>query len=372
MMTREPLTTWTCYTGDVAFTLTSPAARAAAQRRYLDDYLPGPVGDQDLGAFRMTLHFGDAAYDRITREARQLPFARRIESVPGVFLLEKSDGEARCYTVDTDRLENEPGSWAVRVQDRGIDLYVHHAARKPYSHALRLMREAMLRSYEDRGGVITHAAGASLRGNGVMICGPRSVGKTTLLTCLARSTGSSVLSNDRLILMPGRRLIAVPLPVPIGKGTIDAVPELEKVTPDLSRPQRAVDGLPATFGSAEKAEFSPREFATALGSSLAGRSRLRTILTPRLTDDSTSARVRELGVDEARRTLNENCFTPHDEFWRHPWVVPRRISEADLRRGAAQAIDELAGKVPCYEIRFGVRNPLAELDTLLREVVASR
>ncbi|WP_338600454.1 hypothetical protein [Saccharopolyspora sp. SCSIO 74807] len=371
-MTLKPSTTWTCHTGDVAFTLTSPSARADAQRRYLDDYLPGPVGDQNLGAFGMTLHFSDAAFARIIRKVSQLPTSRRIESVPGVFLLEKSDGDARCYSVDTDRLEHEPGSWAVRVQDRGIDLYVRHTARKPYSHALRLMREAMLRSYEDHGGVIVHAAGASIRGDGVMICGPRAVGKTTLLTCLTRCTGSSVLSNDRLILMPGQRLIAVPLPVPIGKGTIDAVPELEKAAPILSRPQRAVDGLPATFGSAEKAEFSPREFAAALGASLAGRSRLRTILTPRLTDDSTPARVRELDVDETRRTLTENCFTPHDEFWRHPWLVPRRTTDADLRRGAAQAIDELAGQVPCYEIRFGVRNPLTELDTLLREVVASR
>src|SRR5436190_23452734 len=85
----------------------------------------------------------------------------------------------------------------------------------------------MLRTYEDKGRVIFHAAGVDVGGVGVMICGPRGAGKTTTTAALLRSTGASLLSNDRLIAHRGDRLVAVPLPVPTARGTIEAFPELE-------------------------------------------------------------------------------------------------------------------------------------------------
>lgn len=220
-------------------------------------------------------------------------------------------------------------------------------------------------TYEDHGGVVFHAAGADFDGHGMMIIGPRSAGKTTLLTCLLRATRAALLSNDRLILHHQRRLVAVPLPVPVARGTLEAVAELAGAVAASSRPQRPVSALPTTFGTTEKAEFSAREYAAALGTSLACGSWLQTILVPRLSDTDEPASFRTLPPAEARRVLLASCFTPHDEFWQQPWLVPRATPDAALQNRAELLVRDVAETIPCVEIRFGIRNPLGELEQVL-------
>lgn len=370
MITALPYEIWTCHAGDLPFTVTAPASWAEQQRHYLAQYLPGRLGDQDLGTFHLEVHPDDAECQQILWQATRPPIARRLEPVPGVVLLEtRTSSGGRWYVVAADGLEHQTRVYAVRIHERHITLYLHRSARTPHCYPLRLMREAMLRTYEDNGGAVFHAAGADLDGHGVMICGPRSAGKTTLLTCLLRATGGDLLSNDRLILDQHRRLVSVPLPVPVAKGTIDAVPELHKTVPALSRPQRTISELPTTFGTTAKAEFSAREYATALGASLAAGSWLRTVIVPRLTDSIEPARVRPLPPEEAQQVLETNCFTPHDEFWQQPWLVPRTTTDAALRHRAAQLTRQVAGQIPCIEVSFGVRNPLDELDKAVLQAV---
>ncbi|MGP4018804.1 hypothetical protein [Saccharopolyspora sp. 5N708] len=365
-MIRQPYEIWTSHAGDLAFTIIAPATWAEDQRQYLADYLPGRLGDRNLGTFHLAVHPDDATCHEVVWQATHPPIARRIEPIPGVVLLEtRTPSGMRCYAVAADGLEHQARAYSVRVHERHIELYLHHGARKPHGYPLRLMREAMLRTYEDHGGVLFHAAGADLGGHGVMICGPRAAGKTTLLTCLLRATRGALLSNDRLIMHRHGRLIAVPLPVPVARGTLEAIPELANAVPALSRPQRTISELPTTFGATEKAEFSAREYTTALGTSLAPGSWLRTILVPRLTDTTEPPRVRAIPPAEAQQVLQANCFTPHDEFWQQPWLVPRTTPDADLQRRAHQLIRELAGHIPCFEIRFGIRNPLDQLDKAL-------
>ncbi len=156
--------------------------------------------------------------------------------------------------------------------------------------------------------------------------------------------------------------------MPIARGTLDAVPELANAVPWLSRPQRTVSELPRTFGAMEKAEFSAREYATALDTSLTPGSWLRTILVPRLSDSSEPPRIRALLPGETQQMLRANCFTPHDEFWQQPWLVPRTTPEPELHRRAHQLTHYLAAHVPCFEVRFGIRNPLDELDKALLDL----
>ncbi|MEV0702677.1 hypothetical protein AB0I53_32810 [Saccharopolyspora sp. NPDC050389] len=316
------------------------------------------------------MHVNDAGCHQIVWQATHPPIARRIEPVPGVVLLETlTSSGARCYAVAADGLEHQARAYAVRVHDRHIELYLHRTARKPHGYPLRLMREAMLRTYEEHGDVVFHAAGADLDGRGVMICGPRSAGKTTLLTCLLRVTRGDLLSNDRLILDRRGRMVAVPLPVPVARGTIDAVPELGNAVRALSRPQRDVGELPTTFGATAKAEFSAQEYTTALGTSLAAGSWLRTIIVPHLADTTEPTRTRLLPVEEAQQMLAANCFTPHDEFWIRPWLVPRTTPDAELHRHSQQLTQQLAADIPCFEVSFGVRNPLDQLDKAVLDLL---
>lgn len=361
---------WTTHVGDLAFTVDAPTEWAEEQERYLLEYLPGRLGDRDLGTFHLEVHLNDAECRQFAWQAMQPPISKRIEPVPGVVLSEtRTSAGGRCYAVAADGLEHQGQAYAVRAHDRHIELYLHRTARKPHGYPLRLMREAMLRTYEDHGGLVFHAAGADLDGHGVMVCGPRSAGKTTLLTCLLRYAHGALLSNDRLILDEHRRLVPVPLPVPVAKGTIDAVPELDKATASLSRPQATITELPAVFGTRTKAEFTAREYASALNTSLAAGSSLETIIVPRLSNSSEPARWRALSPENAQDMLQANCFTPHDEFWRQPWLVPRTTANSELCERAEQLIRQLSEQVPCFEVSFGVRNPLDALVQAVHEVV---
>lgn len=359
----------TYYSGDLAFTLTTPSQWGQEQREYLEQYLPGRLGDDDLGRFHLAIRPNDARCRELTQRVRCAPNARRIEPIPGVVLIEAREpsGE-RSYAVAGDALEQQADAYAVRVHHRRIELYLRSDARRPHGYPLRLMREAMLRTYENRGGNVFHAAGADLGGHGVLICGPRSAGKTTLLTHLLRSARGSLLSNDRLILQPHGRLIAVPLPVPVARGTLESVPELAQALLTSSRPQPAVTELPWTFGSAQKAEFSAREYAAALHTSITAGSWLKTILLPRLTDTAEPLRIRTLAAAESEHTLKASSFTPHDEFWQHPWLIPRTLPDADLQNRSSQLIRNIADRIPCLEVRFGIRNSTDELDRALADL----
>lgn len=364
MLSQYSDDTWASFIGDLRFSLASPTEWSTQQRSYLSHYLPGRLGDGERGTYQINIHIDRADHDQIVWQAMQPPIARHIETVPSVVLWEKrTTSGTRYYTMAADGLEHQQaGAYVVHIDEQHMDLYLRRTPRKSHSYPLRLMREVMVRTYENHGGVIFHAAGADLADKGVMICGPRSVGKTTLLTCLLRLTGGALLSNDRLVLEPSGRLIAVPLPVPIAKGTIEAVDELRNAVHQLSRPQRKLNALSSSFGATEKAEFSAREYATALGTTLSPGSWLQTIMVPRLTDDYAPVQVRELSRDHARRVLGANCFTPHDEFWKQPWLVPRTAPNVEFCRHAEHLVQCIAAQVRCFEVAFGVRNPLTELD----------
>ncbi|MEY7974496.1 hypothetical protein AB8O38_21120 [Saccharomonospora xinjiangensis] len=372
-MTAQPYESWTSHLGDVGFEISAPVSWAAQQRRYLADYLPGRLGDQSFGAFHLVVRPDDARCEEVVRDANRPSITRHLEPVPGVVLTEThTPAGTRSYAVAADGLEHQASAWAVRVHERSIELSLHSSARRPHAYPLRLMREAMLRTYEDHGGVVFHAAGADFDGHGMVIIGPRSAGKTALLTCLLRATRAALLSNDRLILHHQRRLVAVPLPVPVARGTLEAVAELADAVSASSRPQRPVSALPTTFGATDKAEFSAREYAAALGTSLAAGSWLRTILVPRLSDTAEPASIRTLPPAEAQRALWASCFTPHDEFWQQPWLVPRTTPAAALRHQAEPLVREVAETIPCVEIRFGIRNPLGELEQILPTMALER
>ncbi|GGJ05676.1 hypothetical protein GCM10011581_48450 [Saccharopolyspora subtropica] len=360
---------WTSYAGDVRFDITAPACWAADQRRYLDDYLLGRLGERELPAFEMDVRVDAAACREVIGRVARAPF-QRIETAPGVVLLESraGGGSQRWFAVAADGLEHQDTAYAVRTDGRHLELYVDPGSTKAHRYPLRMIREAMLRTYEDHGGVVFHAAAARLSEGGVMICAPRSAGKTTLLACLLRCTNGDLLVNDRVI-VHGMGLVAVPLPVPVARGTLDAVPELAVASRELSRRQEDITKLPATFGTVRKAEFSGREFSKALGAGRAAGAWLHSILVPRLTNTADPARITRLPYQETRRVLERNCFTPHDEFWLRPWLVPRRTPVHTLHQHAREVARQVAATVPCHQIEFGVRRSLAELDTALLDVL---
>ena len=369
-MTAEPAEQRRYWAGDLAVTVTAPDQ--ARVEGYLSGYLTGPAGTHDLPRYQVAVHPGRDALARVAAAAAGLP-ATLVEQVPGVVLSAAvTPGGARILTVAEDRLENAPGTWAASVSGTRVDLYVADPAHGP-RHVLRVIRELMLRAYEDAGAVVFHAAGIDAGGQAVMICGPRSAGKTTTAAALLRQLGSRarLLSNDRLLACEDRQVIAVPLPVPVARGTIDAFPQLSRAVPAARRArpgEPALAALPIRFGTASKITFPAREFAAALGSGLAASSQVTAVIIPALTDTADPVTIRQAAPGEALAALSACCFTPADEFWR-PWLGTRGRAEADLAAGAARRCRELAGAVPCITVRWGVRGSLGGFAEALAAIV---
>ncbi|MQA87708.1 MAG: hypothetical protein GEV03_24560 [Streptosporangiales bacterium] len=364
-MTRPARTRQTRHAGDVHFTVTSAPEDAPALASYFDDYLTGPPGELDLPNYQLDIRTettpSPAAGTHLTSGA-----ATPIEPIPGVVLLQHTTPAGwRRYTLTHDAVENAPGAWTAAIQGRVIDLSCRQPQTAP-RYALRIIREVMMRSYENAGGVIFHAAGVDLGGDAVMICGTGGAGKTTTMTAILRRAGSNgaLLSNDRLTVHGTDRIVAVPLPVRAARGTIDAFPELHAA----ATPVNLAD-LPPEFGTQIKAAFPARRYAAAFGADLSPGARLAAVLVCSFTDDARPAHARRLGREQARAALAQACFTPRDEFWR-PWLLPRHHSDAVLAESAAHTCARIAATVPCIRVRFGVRNPLDHLDRLLGTALA--
>jgi hypothetical protein len=73
-----------------------------------------------------------------------------------------------------------------------------------------------------------------------------------------------------------------------------------------------------------------REFATAMGGRITAGARLGLLVVPRLTDDTAPFNTRPLRLTEAREVLAASCFTPFDEFWLVPWLIPHRDGTDEL------------------------------------------
>jgi hypothetical protein len=352
---------WICHAGDVRFAITAPSKWLTAQREYLSGFLTTPPGQLRLDEFNVRIHTDDGEFRQLVSAAADGPTAR-VEPVPGLVMRESAQPTGqRCYTIVSDDVEHQPGAYAVTAHGHQFDLFTHTGTAHPHRYPIRLIREAMLRTYEDAGGVVFHAAGVDLGGVGVMVCGPRSAGKTTTTAALLRSTDAALLSNDRLVVLPDNRLVAVPLPVPTARGTIEAFPELARVLRCTGQEPARLDALPRNFGSTTKHPFSARQFAQAFGADLTSSSATQLVVVPHLTDTHQPARLRRLSGIEAQRILAANCFTPRDEFWVRPWLVPRHTDDDVLQRHAAAAVGRIAAAVPCVGIGFGVRNPISSL-----------
>ena len=170
-MTESPAAQRRYWAGDLAATVTAPGQEQAAAN-YLSGYLAGPVGTHDLPRYQVSLHAGREELARASARPAGVPVTL-VEPVPGVVLAASTGADgSRVFTVAGDRLENAPGSWAASISGDRVDLHVADPARGP-RHLLRIIRELMLRAYEDAGAVVLHAAGVDVDGGTMMICGPR-------------------------------------------------------------------------------------------------------------------------------------------------------------------------------------------------------
>jgi len=361
--------------------LSTPGGPSSALASYVLDYLPVPRLCAAEPVFAIQLCSDGDALDRIARILRAMPGSDVTPFRDVVYRAHACDA-VTWFDVVRDDKDGLVGRYVIGWNGRTALVVVHPGVARPERLAVRVARELILRWHENRQAIVFHAAGVARGDRGLLIAGHSGAGKTTSLL-LAADRGGTLLSNDRMLVSPAPErwtLVGVPLPVRIGRATIEGIPKLQRFlgAAALARPQLLGQDpalLPIEFASSKKIELTPRELATVLGGSVACAAPLHAIVLPELGQDERPAWCERASVAQARAALEASCFTPEDETWLSPWLLPR-ASRALLAEAARATCEALAASVPAYRVGLGVQaraaGRLRRLRGLLRTLFDGR
>ena len=233
------------------------------------------------------------------------------------------------------------------------------------SYLLRIIREIYLRNNENYGNVSFHGGAFSICKNGVMVCGDKAKGKTTVILEQLKK-GSSYLANDRVIISQKEKeyfINYLPLSMRIGMGTISRLSCITNIINKYpwSRKQSkkvlnyAYDmGVSSNeFGGAEKLEITSKEISDIFKVNLIESISLDAIVFPDIDPNFSGIEIIPCSSQEALQLMMQQCMTPLDENWISPWLFPRNKSDSDLEDYAYKFTLEMLKKVRSYKIHFG-------------------
>lgn len=235
------------------------------------------------------------------------------------------------------------------------------------TYLLRILREIYFRNSENLGDVAYHGGGFDINKNGVMVCGGKAKGKTTLILEQLKK-GSNYLANDRVIISRkpnGKYLINyLPLSMRIGIGTINRTPCLAEIINSYqwSRPQEnkvinysyGYDQCVDEFGNAAKLEITPKEIKNIFNVSLVEAAPLNAIVFPDIDPSFKGMETLPCEPAKAAKIILEQCMTPVDENWITPWLFQRNKTNEELRKYAEKFTNNLVHDVKAYTIHFGL------------------
>jgi hypothetical protein len=317
----------------------------------------------DTGPVRQEVHYqlttSDTAY---ARSLPDTPPRGRHSAFESVWYDQWRFGSRTVYRPTTPYVDWVRDDHLFAVDGDAVEVMTRTGADEPERFLMYVLREVALRDWEERGATQFHAACVVGAGaDAVLIVGDKAAGKTTTAATLLAAGGMSLCANDRTLVVGGTgEVLGLPLVLRVGRGLVAGTPTLASLAARLFRPQQSIvdDPESAAFGSRRKYLMTPREFATALGGSLAPVGHVRRLLFPRLSDDDRPLWSEPIDPVEAAQALRSSCYTPHDPVWREPRFRPRTTPIAALAATADRACEALSA-VPAQRIGWGVRADLA-------------
>jgi hypothetical protein len=182
---------------------------------------------------------------------------------------------------------------------------------------MRVVREfAMTQSWTSQSLVI-HGAAVVVGKSGIIIAGPKYAGKTSLLIYCLQAAGVRFVSNDRVVVDLKRSkpiLRGMPTIVTIRDRMLDLFPAMEKrllqgrCNHHLALSEMPQEGVQVVRRRGGSITHTPAQFCTLLNVGMRGQSPVRTLLLPRVTEDGSGLRVRELSSQEAGKRLTGALF----------------------------------------------------------------
>lgn len=251
----------------------------------------------------------------------------------------------------------------------GCRFFVIRAQENEQTHrvALRVIREIILRSYENGSWCFCHAAAVKANGSGegILILGNSGAGKTTSLWHLMARKQYQYVSNDRcMIKVVNGRLVAVgwPITIRIGmglstaafSGSIDTMRFDRSQTPEVFIQKFDTEQDVRQFwGSRHKLELSAYEAHSLFGWRIGRSCKIARILFPNLQPDSTPAKLTAMTGEVTAKWLVDQINEPECPDYRRGWLGIRQIADGDLIQ-AKQRVCEFSRMIDAVALTGGV------------------
>lgn len=234
----------------------------------------------------------------------------------------------------------------------------------PRIPAMRVIREVAMNHSFARGHVFIHGSAVAMEDAGIVVAGPTTSGKTTLLIHLLRLGNTAYVSNDRLRVReanPAPLLRGMPTITTLRATTLDFHPALrDRLLTSTYRHRRTIaeserEGVPATPWNDGRYGLSPAQFCRLLDVPSRATAAARVVLLPRKTNRPGHMTCTRLDPVEVERRLHDAIFGIG--CWSHAENVFARPGEA-----AVVPVDELlrrcsafAAQVPAFDVELGLQ-----------------
>ncbi len=229
---------------------------------------------------------------------------------------------------------------------------------------MRVIRELAMGAAQHAGGRFLHAAAISISGRALIIAGPRSAGKTSLLTYLLSHLEADFLTNDRLLAMPAGEVVGLrgmPTIVSIRDGTLGLFPRLRdslqtqgftsRRTLQECREAGDIVSANATPG---RTGISPAQYCALLGCEPARDSRASVLLFPRQTGQPGGVELQRLDRKTTAAMLRQGLFgyIGPDKL-SAIFTLPAKPSPTLTAKTDTALFDWLSGSLPGYSCSLG-------------------
>jgi hypothetical protein len=250
---------------------------------------------------------------------------------------------------------------------RRVDIVTMPGRTRVRGSLLRVVREFAMNHAHERG-LFLHASAVAAVPDGaaLVVTGPRSTGKTTLLTYLLSRGVGGYLSNDRVLVTEstGRQLLRnVPTVISVRPPMLDFFPEFRErflasgFTSYLSTldEARGTAGEPILSNRFGTYFLSPAQYRCLLDATQRTECTAGALVFPRVSDDLETFEIREISGEEAGARLPES-FLGAGSWRKGPgaFSIPGDRPAPDAADLAARAERFVAG-VRAFECRLGPR-----------------
>ena len=227
---------------------------------------------------------------------------------------------------------------------------------------MRVVRELATNHAQRAGGLLLHASAFALGGQGVIVGGPKEVGKTTLLIHALRATSVEYVSNDRILVQPGAapRARGVPTIVKLRQGTLDQFPALARRLATTGYYQRltleeaAARPAPSAGQRSDAPRLSPAQLCRLLGVRARAECEIAVLVFPKVTGEPGVFTVERLSPAEVAVRLEGAFFGIQPGRWASEVFTPGGEPPPPDRAALAARGRALADHVRGVECRLGL------------------